>query len=111
MDKQASLNSLDEPALNLDIPEKKLLSGLLFQAICDFHGLKDQERNAARSWFESTSTEEFTFAWILRELDLDIEPVIVYGYIKKIHYSKGSLLVPGSTHRIRLRRVNPHRHV
>ncbi|MBN8547744.1 MAG: hypothetical protein J0M12_00365 [Deltaproteobacteria bacterium] len=80
--------AIDDEAVSLfDIPnqtgtpERRLLAAILERAILDFVGNDEKEMLEAEEWlFSELETAEqhageFTFPWLCRELDLDVQTI------------------------------------
>jgi hypothetical protein len=62
-------------------PERRLMLAILERAILDYVGNDPREIEGASDWLfadESVSEDEFSFAWVCSELDLDAARVAEY---------------------------------
>jgi len=61
-------------------PERRLLLAILERAILDFVGNEEKEVEASREWIfgdlRPRNFNHFSFPWLCRELDLDIDGVV-----------------------------------
>ena len=65
---------IDSPNLT-GTPARRLLLAVLERAILDFVGNDERELEDAQGWFfddDDDGSDEFSFAWICDELDLDV---------------------------------------
>ncbi len=61
-------------------PERRLLAAILERALLDLVGNETRERNMSQEWIfevdeaesDEGTYEPYTFAWVCRELDLDV---------------------------------------
>ena len=78
-------------------PERRLLLGILERAILDYVGNDKREADQAKSWIHSSDTieDEFSFAWICNQLDLD--PSSTAAYIQALPKRGTSRVAPWYT--------------
>lgn len=90
-------------------PERRLLLAVLERAILDFVGNDERELQEAEEWIfselEDPSYDEFTFAWVCRELDLDYRKIS--AQIKEMPKRGASRIAPWYINKDRPTRQSP----
>lgn len=60
-------------------PERRLILAVLERAVLDYVGNDERETESAEAWLfgdlDNQASGEFSFTWICRELDLDVQKI------------------------------------